>query len=71
MHLTDYSYAPQGSVQCPRCGVVQPIALSAITRHTLEYAGICTSPSDTGGTCGTTLTLQATAHLFPAQKDPG
>ena len=68
MHLTDYSYAPQGSVQCPRCGVVQPIALSAITRHTLEYAGICTSPSDT---CGTTLTLQATAHLFPAQKDPG
>ena len=68
MDPTDYGYLTTGMVQCPKCRSMSEISLYANTGHSLEYFGVCESQIQSGGTCATTLALQVTAHLFPAQQ---
>lgn len=68
MDPTYYGYLSTGKVQCPKCRNMNEISLYANTGQLLEYFGVCESQIETGGTCATTLALQVTAHLFPAQQ---
>ncbi len=67
MKPSDYQYLPLGKVQCPKCGNLCEIPMHSNAGYTLEYAGVCQTLLETGGTCSTSLILQVTAHLFPVQ----
>ena len=65
MTTTFYEYLAISIVQCPKCGSQEEVPLQSNNGHELEYAAVCQSTLDLGGSCGTTLQLRATAHLFP------
>ncbi len=68
MNPQDYEYLPSGKVQCPKCGNLGEILQRSNTGYALEYAGVCETRLETGGTCSTTFNLRVTAHLFPVQE---
>ena len=65
MKIEDFQVRPADTIQCPRCGALKKAALTENTGRMLRYAAVCQALLDTGGPCGTTLTLEATAHVFP------
>ncbi len=74
MKPKDYEYLAVAKVQCPKCSSMGDAPLSFNTTYTLEYVAVCQSTvqaGGTGGTCGTTLTLQVQAHLFPRESKAG
>ena len=71
MEANYYSYPRLNKVQCPRCGQVEEIPVCSNYGYALEYAGVCQSPLQMGGLCGTTLKLEVTAHLFPEAPAEG
>ncbi len=73
MKPNDYEYAAVTRVQCPKCGGMEEAPLISNAGYTLEYVAVCQSIVQPGGRCGTTLTLQVQAHLFPraSEADPG
>lgn len=66
MNNGNFEYPTASRIQCPKCGSLEAVPLNNNTGFRLEYAGVCASVLDSGGRCGTTLLLYATAHFFPA-----
>ena len=65
----DFEPLPMATAQCPRCGIQQDLAVVArgdVVRPqvAVDYAVVCTTPTPTGGRCGTSLRLTAIAHVF-------
>ncbi|MGQ0849986.1 MAG: hypothetical protein ACT4OP_12925 [Actinomycetota bacterium] len=52
------------TVQCPRCGVSLDLDLVDREKWSVAYGGVCTTPLNHGGRCGTGLQLVVTAHVF-------
>jgi hypothetical protein len=64
VEIGSYTPNPMTTVQCPRCGISIDVAMSLLTERSLEYSGVCTTPLEGGGRCGTSLRLMVTAHVF-------
>ncbi len=62
-----FEYPKTSKVHCPKCGSQNRVVFSATTGYSIEYVGVCGTETTDGGTCGTTLILQATAHFFPVE----
>ena len=63
-----YEYLTVDRVQCPKCHQIAELPLSSNTGRSLEFVGVCQSSVEKGGRCGAVLSLQVTAHEFPAAK---
>lgn len=64
MEAMSYQPNPMTTVQCPRCGISLDLPLVEAAPQGIEYVGVCTSPLEGAGRCGTTLRLEAWAHVF-------
>jgi hypothetical protein len=63
MEPTSYQANPMTTVQCPRCSIPLDTALVTVAERSVEYAGVCTTPLEGAGRCGTSLRLVVTAHV--------